>query len=267
MSLEDLERKNTEFRTICRDCIFAEFTPDWLTQVGCRLGRLSKYRDKDLVIMKEDDETAVEYYEIKTVCNTHRDSTWQYATENPVENVKKFVRTQVDFIVLADTVDINWENLLLNMTKDFLKHSYHPTKIIFGFYQKKILFHDLSAKLDEILYGTNITYDLVNVIDYVHDSWELIDILFKKVKSQYFTICELGDTLPDNWIERINNYINEDLNNLSMLEPVDGMTGLTIQKFLYSVIGGSLGINIIDKIKDLAKSQNLQSMVRHWDEL
>lgn len=258
-----MNERTVKFNTICRDCIFADFNEAHTLQVGCKLDRLAKFQQKNKATLVQDEETGLEYYDIGTICNTCRDST-NIMTKEEVLNQ---VQIECDYIVLDDTRREDWEDAALQTLESFLSHTILPTRVIFGFYQKRIIFNSFTKKIKAIIGDKPIDYDVVNVLETVHDSWHMIDILERKVKSAYFSLCEVDKRLPNTWIEQINKYINVDLNSLSLIQPVNGLTGLTVQNLLYKTLSGSVGSSIIDKVEHLAEEQKLQSMVKHWDEL
>lgn len=257
-----MNERTVKFNTLCRDCIFAEFSDAHTLQTGCQLGRLSKFQDKDKATLIQDKETGLEYYDIGTICNTCRDST-NVMTKEEVLNQ---IQIECDYIILDDS-RLDWEESALKTAESFLSHTILPTRIIFGFYHKRVMFNSFNQKVKNLIKDKPIDYDIVNILEPVHDSWRLIDILARKVKSAYFSLCELDGRLPTTWIEQINKHINIDLNSLSLIQPISGLTGLTVQNLLYKTLGGSEGSSIIDKVEHLAEEQQLQSMIKHWDEL
>lgn len=257
-----MNERTVKFNTICRDCIFANFNESHTLQTGCELGRLSKFQEQNKATLIQDEATGLEYYDILTICNTCRDSTNIMSKEEVLNQVQ----IECDYIILDDS-RVNWEEAALKTAESFLSHTILPTRIIFGFYHKKVLFNSFDKKIKALIKDKPIEYDIVNVLETVHDSWRLVDILATKVKSAYFSLCELDGRLPNTWIEQINNYINVELNSLSLIQPTHGLTGLTVQNLLYKTVGGSSGSNIIDKVQFLAEEQKLQSLIKHWDEL
>jgi hypothetical protein len=265
--MQDLNQRTTSFRTICRDCIFAEFTEDCLTQTGCSLGRLNKFIDKDLASPIEDDETGVEYYEIQTFCNTCRDENWARGRDNPQQDIINEIALQIDGIVLSDSQHKNWEEETLTSVKSIVNQTHRPKKLIIGFYRKKQPLINFLSALKALCEPKKLMYEVVNILEYMPNEISMLDHLVKKAAGQYFTVCEFGEELPLTYFESLNRFVNQNLNKFSMINPIDGLTGLTIQRQLFNLVNGSINDSVMTKIKELAKTQNAKHMVLNWSEL
>lgn len=254
-----MNERTLDIKTICRDCIFAEFTEDAITQTGCKLGKLDIYRDKDKAKAIED-ENGLEYYEISTFCNTCRDKTWDDKFSDPIERVIKEVEIKIDGIIVEDTKNKDWEKDVFTSVNSLLAQTIRPCRIVIVCYRKTQSF----TKLKDFLDKAEIKYDIVNVLEYAGNINELINHGVKKCRNQFYTIVESGSELPSDFFEKLNTIVNVDLDQFSMIEPRKQLTGLTIQRKLHHIIQNLVGkdFNIVEVVKKLASEQNLPHMVR-----
>jgi hypothetical protein len=255
-----VNERTVDIKTICRDCIFAEFTDDAVTQVGCKLGRLDKYRDNGKATAIEDDN-GLEYYEISTFCNTCRNPEWDDKFSDPVERVLKEVELKVDAVILDDSNHANWQDEIMTSVKSLLAQELRPCRIVIVCYRKNDKFLNMRAEMEK----AGIKYDIVNVLDYAKSPYALLNQGVKKCRNQYYTVVESGDELPVDYFSKLNNILNNELGKFSMIEPQEQLTGLTVQRQLHQMVQnltGATELNIVDAIKALAKEQNLEHMVR-----
>lgn len=255
-----MNERTADIRTICRDCIFAEFTDDAVTQIGCKLGRLDKFREKGKAHPIED-ENGLEYYEINTFCNTCRNSEWDDKFSEPVERVLKEVELKVDAVIIDDTNHDNWQEDILTSVRSLINQNLRPCRIVIVCYRKTKPVTTLRDEMDK----AGIKYDIVNVLDYSSSPYALLNHGVKRCRNQFYTVVESGDELPLDYFENINKIINDELGQFSMIEPKEQLTGLTIQRQLHNMCQNLVGtsqMNIVELIKDLAKQQNAEHMVR-----
>lgn len=255
-----MNERTVDFKTICRDCVFAEFTDDAITQTGCKLGRLDKYREKEKAHIVED-ENGLEYYEINTFCNTCRDSTWDDKFSDPVKRVMEEVSIKVDALIIDDSNHDDWYNDVMKSVNSLVNQTIKPCRIVIVCYRK---LKPITA-LKELMDNAEIKYDIVNVLDYSSSPYALLNHGVRRCRNQFYTVVESGDELPLDYFDKLNKIINEDLSQFSMIEPQDQLTGLTVQRKLHHMsqhLAGTSQMNIVEIIKELAKEQNLPHMVR-----
>lgn len=255
-----MNERTVDFKTICRDCIFADFTDDSVTQTGCKLGRLDKFREKNKTKLVED-ENGLEYYEISTFCNTCRDNTWDDKFSDPIAKVLEEVKIKVDGLVIDDSNHPNWEDDVLKSVNSLINQTVKPCRIVVVCYKKINPF----GKMRKLMDDAGIKYDIVNVIDYSNNPYTLLNAGVKRCRNQYYTVVESGDELPLDYFQKLNSIINDELGKFSMIEPIEELTGLTIQRQLHTMAANLISnsqMNIVDIIKGLAEEQNAAHMVR-----
>lgn len=268
MEDNELDKKNFVIKTICRDCVFAKFNDDVSEQTGCTLNRLDKFKTQNRTNLISDMPDSVKYFEINTFCNTCRNADWSSKLENLEEKVLKEVQIRLDFIIFEEENLIGWEDRAITSLHSCIKQKILPKKIIFVFNKKTDKFKDFIDKVDKILVPLRIKYEVVNSMELLNSSNNLIDIAVTKSNSQYYSVIQSGFQVS-NLIEKLNNFINFKLETVSLIYPfIDGnLTGLTVQRILHKTIGGNSNMPISTKIAELAKNQNLQHMIKSWKDL
>lgn len=264
----ELDKRNMTLRTICRDCVFAEFNAELTEQTGCYFNRLEKFKERNLIENKVDEETNLKYFEIQTFCNACRNSAWASKYEDLVEKVKKETQIQVDFILAPDTSKLEWKDEVINKTTEYVNQVIRPKKIVIVLhkYTKTVL--DLTLELNKIVKDTKITFEIVNVIAEINENTkQLIDYAVDKSYSQYVTLLDCDKSIENNFIEKLNDLMNVKLRPFSLIEPTEGKHGTVIQTHLYKLIGGSLNLNIVDKIKEIAKNQKVPHMIINFQDI
>ena len=91
-------------KTLCRDCIFAEW--DKNNQTGCSIGRLDKYKELDCVFDCEEGEEDKKFFMINgRYCMMCRNQKWVTDNDIPEENWEEVAREEMKiFIKTIDTV-------------------------------------------------------------------------------------------------------------------------------------------------------------------
>lgn len=260
--MDDIDKKTLDLRTICRDCIFALYDEQYTEQEGCIFGRTEKYKAQNKLKQIEDEETELKYYEISTVCNLCRNGDWASNFEDPTAKALEQIKVKVGFVVLGGDND----GLLWYTLDSILRQTVLPDKIVVVFYARTKSSIDIINYLTKHAQPKGVEFELVNV--FKTDKIEyLIDVGVSKLNSQYYTIYKSYRDLSPYFIEKLNKAINEDMRQVSMILPTEGVHGLTIQKKLHEIIGGNNNISVIEKVKELAKNQNLERMIIEHSEL
>jgi len=269
MSSNPLDERVVKIRTTCKSCVFAQFNNEVTEQIGCELGRLSIFQDRGLAELKVDEETQFKHYEINKFCNACRNLEWSNKFEDPIKSIEKEIQIKVDVVIIDQEDKLNnvvvddWLEKIKESIDSATNQTIKPSKIVVGFYQKTHSFKYVIEKLD----STGIRNEIVNVLKNCHRKGDFLDEVIKKCPNQYYILCELGKTLPSNYIEKLNTLINAKLESVSMIEPLDGLTGTTVQTLLHNKIMGNNNVDVQDKIKELANNQLNTSAIKQWNQL
>lgn len=266
-----MSEKTIKIETECKDCVFFkqifedDFPQEWdmFDHYDCELERIDKFREQKLV--KHIDGYPV----IKGICNAKRDQQW--VDELGIEDVEAKVKEQIqitnDFLIISYD-DEHIAAKLMRSAKQCAKQTLPPRNVIFIVKAEHIanfqeLYWDLHHGMDE-----KIRFYFIRIIDHNKKDYECIDEAYKKIQSFYYTVWRAGKDIPEDYNEKLNKSINEDLRKISMIHPADDpLHGLTIQTAVHKLVGGNKERPIYQKIPEIAKSQDLESMVVQYEEL
>jgi hypothetical protein len=254
-----MHEKSININTLCRDCVFAVFNEQLTKQEDCRFNRLERFIASGRAELVEDEETNLKYYKINTFCNRCRNSDWAKDYENPDERVIEQTITRLGYVLIANSDN----NITLSTLKSLLSQNIKPTKIAVVFYNA---YHNL-INFREKIKGIEAKIDIVNVID-KDDMNHLLDHGYRRLlNTNYMVSVKAGFELPKSFSSKLDNLINEDLKQISLVTTEDYPNGLCIQTKLFNLLGGNFYEPLIDKIEKLAKEQNLGSMIIPYTEV
>lgn len=256
-----------EIRTICGECVFSVYDDENIHQTGCILNRLDKFIELKKAIYQTKDD--INSYEIQGLCNTCRTEEWLQSQEgDPVQKVISETNVKLDFFLLIESNE-NLEEQINKTLSSIKAQKYYPVCIHIGL-SPQIKSKDVSIIKKSLLeIVPNFKYLITSVIKDYKDKRDIIDFIQIKSKSHYYTVIEVGEEIPESWLEKINYTINEKLDNFLFIRPLseNSLTGMTIQNLLHRTIVGSRGQLIEDKITVLATDQNSLHKIKTWEEI
>lgn len=117
---------NHSHTTACKNCVFAVWTGD--TQTGCSLGRVEAFFGRGEAFEAYDKEK--EFYVVKGICNTVRDSNWNDGVVS-IEKVREEVKPKFLCIINATNITKNMVSELnaLSVSYDVEYHIVHSFKL------------------------------------------------------------------------------------------------------------------------------------------
>lgn len=248
----------SNFTTNCKKCCFAIFNE--VGQVGCKVGRLTKFIDMDKAVWTDDD-----YFVIQQVCNTSRSKRWaQEQHEDLIEAVMKEVEFRGDFVIVSHDDD-DAEQKIYKSVKQCVAQDMDSHKIIVSVKNDKLKYYDLFKSLEEMCQP--IPFQLVRIANTEdNDLWATIDGGMKKSTGVFSLLFGAGKNIPTNLISNINKIINEDLRKVSMIvNREDILSGLVIQTELYRHVRQYREFHKV--IEEVAKEQGSSSMIIDWEEV
>lgn len=236
-------------KTICRDCIFAEWNEG--TQNGCSVGNLDKFIKRNEILPANPDEW---YATINRMCTSCRNQDWaDKQQEDLIVALYKEVKLDYSIIIVENTID-DIEDMYKATEislKSALSQEPEPKKIIFAIANKDVDRASFANFVKEILKDCGIKWSISYVCDYTAPVEEIIDMSFNKIETMYYTIVENGKKLPCDFALNFDNKINEELEQIIMIEPESNIHGKTFLSFLHHYLHGNKQINLEDKIKNL----------------
>lgn len=267
---ENIEKRTFSISTLCRDCIFAQFSDCFNKQTGCSLGRLDKFIEQDKVRVKVDKETGLEYSEITTVCNFHRTKAWGDFYSNHEQQLSKETEIKLDVIIPVLESDLSAEEQFItikNNVLDVTKQTKKITKIFIPFYKLNFPLVWLTRFLDN---EVKIKNEIIHLIGqyFIKNEECLINEAARKSNSMFYVVSLPKQKIPVDLLEKLNNIINVEAKQISMINPLDSIHGLVIQTKLHKILNGfSPEESLIVKIQKLAQEQNVPHMIKDYKDV
>lgn len=146
----------SKVHTPCKDCAFAEYKD--ITQTGCSIGYIDKYKNKGAAILEVYDNDKEFFVINDKKCIGYRENKWfaQYGLEHADldEKIKKFNEiNRIDYLMVIDLKEFNDDGLAV-LKQSVADLSYKPSKIIFIRYQSDKNFP--YEKIKDFFNGANI---------------------------------------------------------------------------------------------------------------
>lgn len=219
----------TQINTIhspCKKCIFAIYNN--ITQTGCHLNYIDKFREKNIEILEAYDDE-LEFYIINgKKCLGYREPSWlqRFNLENaPVEDqIKKLLEfnilyylTIIDLSQFADPKD------LLQVCADLANHAVPPRKIIFIRHRSDALTNYSFTTIDNIIKESKLKcqWRLQSMIDDSITYDEIVkNIISLNTKYRFIlTITSKPENL--NVITEANRIVYDDFGQFVILSNAD----------------------------------------------
>lgn len=272
--------KTFDTTTHCHNCIFAELeavkpgssSVRSLFQSGCKLNRLDKFEDKELVNI--DDVSA---YKINRICMACRDESWAEGKDNPKQDVYDEMKVTVDFVLVIDIFDLeegepnldkHIKNLQHSLTSIINQGDMKANSVVLVFKNKHFGKHvnkflkEMSRYLDK----NDIKYQVLRCFEDDAVYHRLHDIGVQKCRGVFHVGYRVGDIIPTNILERINRAINHELYRFVLLKQSDVYHQVVMNNY-HKLLSGNDGGYIEDKIQYYAKQQDNNEMVKEWNEI
>lgn len=262
--------------TSCKDCIFAIYNDK--TQVGCQYDKIDKLKNNGLDIVDSYDDDK-EFFVINNhACMTYREKS--FLKERTLEEAKIEARerssVRVGCLVLIK--ENSWQNdndivktidSICNQTKQFSEVIFcanpevQPSRIMKILNDKKVKFK----------------WSIRHILDDEYVGDVSINIAMQKTNCIYMSVFNSNYSIPSTFVEEIDFALNDKMERFLLLEPVDSENnGLTFQSFVFNVLRGNeeatikdneekTANTIVEKIKYVATSQNLISMIKKCEEI
>ncbi len=262
--------KTVDLTTRCESCVFAEYTEKPPEQTGCALNRLDKLPNKKL-----DDNN---FYIIEGTCNTCRDEAWEKRTLekglNLVNKVYEECEVQLDYVLVDDSINTPYEDILKTIKfsiRNMLMSIIKPKSIIVISSNKNISknFTDFAVNdIEHIFKNTGVKFYACKDFEGSTIYERMIDIAVKQCKHTFYSVYKPGEFIPFDLISKLNQAINFDLVKAVVLKGRDcNSYNTVVHRKIHNLVGGNEGGYLLDKIEFLAKEQNLESMIKEWDDI
>lgn len=250
--------------TVCRHCVFAEFSEGEAKQFGCQIDVLSKMKSQGTKIQTNKDvKDNISYNSIPgRICVYNRNQTWadHFNNEGLIAVVRKEVRPQIGFIIISDG---DLVGLQLTMTS-ILEMSQKPKFVCVAFTHtiKPTIALNILAK-----YFSKIPYRVELILEEGASHERVVDICFKKFDGQYFASFESGQFIPPNFIAKIDEALNDRLERFLLLKPIHGIHGMVAQRIVTKQIGGFSDDTLMNKLERVANQQKCLHLIKNVQEI
>lgn len=255
--------KDERVTTSCKECVFAEIDEAKLTQTGCKLGRLDKFKkNKTEIIEAYDDE--LDFYVITRFCNTYREKDWAECQEVDLEiAVKEETKILLNFIVVARSDD----------TMEQLTDTLLGIKSL----NRQDLIHNIivvSNRFDSGEFGINdilhrnfegTSYFQIGLTEDNPSIERCVDQAFKKSRNGYYCVFTAGSVPSEDFAKNINDIINNELIPAALITPKDGINGLVAQTSIHKFFSGNHKNTLVEKVKAFDEGR-FSSHVKSWDD-
>jgi hypothetical protein len=216
--------------TACSHCVFA--LHDGVTQTGCSLGRLDKFREQGTEVVEAVDGLGNEFFVVNgRLCLAHRDRSSEWAKQVPGANRAAAVRAEltqrVDVVVpVSDDVDVG----RLPATIESLRAlALKPSSV-----------HVINngAKAGDVVRvlraaAGGLDWQVSDIRERKQDDskvdvWRAIDIIESKLKGHFYTLLYPGAVLPPSFTADLDRAVVDDMARFVVLRATAGEVGFTV---------------------------------------
>ena len=272
-----------ELTSCCRGCCFSQTekqSDGKNLQTGCELGRVEKFKSLDTDVKLEESENG-EFFVISRFCTCYRPEEWiDTLTEEEKNDTSLAVRNEISvrmgIIILFDG-NKHEEAGLKSTIKCFSNQTKTPRYVVVVTSKAEYndMIHSLLVESFPDKEKTNI--HLVQCTDEDLQDYFKIDEAFKHALNGFYYVIEAGTEHNDDFIEKFDSYINDELSQVVMVKPNNGISGLLVQASLHKLVNGSRTKmnedeslnteNIIQRVINMGINNGGIDLVKDWSEI
>lgn len=235
--------------TPCKECVFAKY--EGITQTGCHLNMVEKFREVGAEVLEAYDEDK-EFYVIRNrLCHFFRPKKWggEKSVEECIEAVRFETKVPINAIVF---VEHDYRGLKETLAS-FYRQSYKPAHITVVRSKHSQIWPN---QITDLLQSRRIQWRLENLRQYM-TNWQAFHRLHKFCTYPYHAVFHSGYRVEKTFFEKINNAIINDLKQFAMIEgqPSTDETignGLVIPTSVYEFFyfKGDPNKNFVDNVRE-----------------
>lgn len=201
--------------TSCKSCVFAEYAG--ITQNGCAVGYLDKYRNKNIEILEVYDNEKEFYVINNKKCIGYRSSGWSSALSFQ-EKIKKFNdQNHLHYLMIVNLNQFSDDKSVDALIKSLLEISIKPKFIVFIRHQNNK--NHPYEKIQTIITDSNVNcrWRIQTVLE-VDKSFH--DILYENLRSEKkyrFAMVVNGSTDLNSIVNRANQIVYENMDSFMVL--------------------------------------------------
>lgn len=251
-------------QTKCNDCVF-------LDGQSCKLNRIKKLEIDN--INENGDIT------LKRFCNTYRPESWLNdlsleESEDIQKTVLREIQPRVGFFVILNTES---ENAIqeLDQTLNNIKNQTINARYVIVITDKVEYNPEIQKLLIEKFDFDTTNYHIVQILERPQIAEMLIDMSFRHAKNGWAYVCNAGENIDEQLIEKMHKRVNIDLKRLVIIKPYDtNMNGLLFQTSLFKFLNGNNvkvfqdtvtdNRSFMDKVLEAAKNSSPDTLI-DWE--
>ncbi len=276
--MEDLkEQACNQIEMRCKGCVFITNIEQEAStkQIGCRLGR------SDVLCPDstgETDEDGNFSFVFDRFCNCYRPKAWADRLSADVIQEEEVLEEVVPRV-----------GLFLIFDKSFKEQGIAKLLETIGDVKSQTLskFRYVVVLNPDVAYNQEIQEILADSFDFEQTEYHLIQVLSDNVepyhlddaigfaKNGWVLVTTIGQNIPHDFIEKMNNRINRDLLRTAIIKPYDGLNGLVFQSSLYKFLDGNkrvihsetgeeIPFSFLDRVNGMEQSDD--NIVSKWED-
>lgn len=228
--------------TSCENCIFRD-------GLKCELGLLEKYNELGHVATLDDRDFQI----VNRVCLSRRTKEW----EDPKWAIYGEYEVPITYIVIFDGDFDGLSKTLSSIADQFERPSKERVVLSFksGF--------DIAKCREAMDVLGHSNYFLSSLMEDPEDELGHVDAVFNKCRNGYYIVAKSGEELNSMMYHELINLIFYDAEQVSVVKPASGITGLCVFAPMHKWMMGNRGGSLIDKLDTFDEFKN---MVFTWSD-
>lgn len=201
--------------TPCKDCAFAKYTEDGLTQIGCELGYIDKFKAVGNEVVEAYDQDKEFYVIMNRRCPGFRSQEW--ANKVPPEKRESFMALENHLpfhVVIFANDDIEKMRATLKSLKAQEQKPTNVTVIRRKFNKLK------PKKIEKLLDKHKFAWRIENLFLALPDI-RVINGVAKSVGLPYITVLDAGFWLPSDYFSELQKFVITNVNQFAWIKPLD----------------------------------------------
>ncbi len=253
--------KNKELLTSCKDCVFAEYEKK--NQVECSLNRLEKLKAIGLNITEATDDKK-DFYVVHGFCSSYRPPAWAKTVKNKAEAVKEENSLKCGVFIVSEG-DASVPEIEKTVTACLKQSRINPQYIVIV-NNTKVAHHDIIFRMNDVI-PKEILFYVVKPVAKDISSFDCVDLAFKQAKNGYYIAFSAGYEPPANFLDKIDNLINEELNPIILIKPSGNVNGLFTMCAMHKMLAGNHEKTLVNKIEEISEEENTKHLIRKWEDI
>ena len=221
----------------CKDCTFNINENE--EQTSCQLGILDTIKTKSSKCEIVDGD-----YQFDRICN------FRTTEEKTKEEILQEKYIRFHFIIVDTNIDKTFSIL------DSIEHLLTEDNRVCVATTEN--FKALSLKI-----GNKPNYFITNSFDLDKTVFQYMDDTFNKIKNGYTIVLHEDDKISKEDLDKVNEFINIKMNRLALIEN----SPFVVNNIIFKMLKGNKDISFKDKIVELQKEQEIDSMIFTWEDI